>query len=329
MKKMIYYPGFEIKDETWLKFALLYFDNLSPIIPEQQLSNKKNFSESFNKIIGETDLITPHHPTNDDVTIASVSACEELDNYLKNPERYRPIFGHNNSANLLETWRRIDKQTTTFFQEKFTPDFFSYCINNKLATKCDEGMKISPDVAFVYMSFLANTISQNNEIEMITDLAQYSMISRKNEHNSSSIVSDIEGFNKDTILHIPQNLDIIPIDTILELRKQKNFNECRKAYMREVYKQIESKEQNQEYDHTQLRSSKNEFISIANNVFIMAATVALCCTTKDFNLTRDIATAYIGAENMTRSIERICESTGIIQNKKKIKKFLAEINKLK
>ena len=33
MKELLYYPGFEVKDETWLKFALLYLDHISPIIP--------------------------------------------------------------------------------------------------------------------------------------------------------------------------------------------------------------------------------------------------------------------------------------------------------
>ena len=32
MKGMIYYPGFEVKDETWLKFALLYLDRIRPIV---------------------------------------------------------------------------------------------------------------------------------------------------------------------------------------------------------------------------------------------------------------------------------------------------------
>ena len=34
MEELIYYPGFEVSNEDWLKFALLYLDKLNPIIPE-------------------------------------------------------------------------------------------------------------------------------------------------------------------------------------------------------------------------------------------------------------------------------------------------------
>ena len=30
----MYYPNFEIQDQNFLKFALLYIDEISPIIPE-------------------------------------------------------------------------------------------------------------------------------------------------------------------------------------------------------------------------------------------------------------------------------------------------------
>ena len=34
MKELIYYPSFEVRNREWLKFALLYIENLNPIIPE-------------------------------------------------------------------------------------------------------------------------------------------------------------------------------------------------------------------------------------------------------------------------------------------------------
>ena len=34
MREFIYYPGFQIKDHEWLKFALIYLDTLDPIIPD-------------------------------------------------------------------------------------------------------------------------------------------------------------------------------------------------------------------------------------------------------------------------------------------------------
>ena len=34
LKSLLYYPNFEIANKTWLKFALLYIDELRPIIPD-------------------------------------------------------------------------------------------------------------------------------------------------------------------------------------------------------------------------------------------------------------------------------------------------------
>lgn len=62
MKDMIYYPGFEVRDKTWLKFALLYFDCLRPIIPTTIAPERDYISDSFCIIMDETDLIQPYRP---------------------------------------------------------------------------------------------------------------------------------------------------------------------------------------------------------------------------------------------------------------------------
>jgi hypothetical protein len=54
MKKLIYYPSFEIHDQTWLKFALLYFDQLQPIVP---FDGDRYISNETRNILDSTDLI--------------------------------------------------------------------------------------------------------------------------------------------------------------------------------------------------------------------------------------------------------------------------------
>ncbi|POP30871.1 hypothetical protein C3R19_29675, partial [Blautia producta] len=56
---------------------------------------------------------------------------------------------------------------------KFSTDFYYYCIDEGIAHPCDEGIKIHEDLAFVYMSFLAEVISEANEMEAITDISKY------------------------------------------------------------------------------------------------------------------------------------------------------------
>jgi hypothetical protein len=56
MQRMVYYPGFEVANSTWLKFALLYINTLRPIIPP----NGYNYLSNQHRMLKEeTDLIVP------------------------------------------------------------------------------------------------------------------------------------------------------------------------------------------------------------------------------------------------------------------------------
>lgn len=59
MQELIYYPGFEVRNVSWLKFALLYIETLRPIIP---VSGDKHISNFYSRIINETDLIERFRP---------------------------------------------------------------------------------------------------------------------------------------------------------------------------------------------------------------------------------------------------------------------------
>ncbi len=52
MTPLVYYPGFEPADENWLKFALLYLERVTPIIPESAdiwLSDDFRYASLFNR----------------------------------------------------------------------------------------------------------------------------------------------------------------------------------------------------------------------------------------------------------------------------------------
>ena len=73
MKELLYYPGFEIKNETWLKFALLYLDHISPIIPYINASEKDYLTPTFLKVKNNSDLISIKRPTPDDLQSLKIS----------------------------------------------------------------------------------------------------------------------------------------------------------------------------------------------------------------------------------------------------------------
>lgn len=59
MHRLLYYPNFEIQDPNFLKFALLYIDEIRPIIP---VAARRSLSDSMKNILNNTELICPYTP---------------------------------------------------------------------------------------------------------------------------------------------------------------------------------------------------------------------------------------------------------------------------
>ncbi len=336
MKDMIYYPGFETRNENWLKFALLYFDVLRPIIPYTMRSESTYLSENFQRVMGETDLIEPYRPDYTEGKCASILACEEFEKYLHAPEQYKAYFLARRSVNLIEKWRSVQYQDCTLFEGKYSQDFFEYCIENKLATPCYEGIKISYDLAFVYMSLLADIIAKQNEYEMITDVKKYSnFLISKDLLLSKKKRNRIEAVRNNITVELPANLTDIPLDAIINLRKSKNFNDCRTAYLREIDKLLECKENEKAFSLQNMLSYKTDFVRISEGVLNLTASVVISAVSfrslvsgHDDALLPALATAVIdfkSAKDAFRDIPNYLES---MKTKHLARKYIASLEKL-
>ncbi len=338
MKDMLYYPGFEVKNETWLKFALLYFDCLRPIIPYTIRSEENYVSDSFLRIMHETDFISPFRPDYTEGNIASVLACNEFDLYLKNPERYGSFFGKSYASNLVEKWQTPQAQVTTLFEGKYSKIFFDYCIENRIASQCREGIKISNDFAFVYMSFLADIISKNNELDMITDSSQYSSILLENDKKTSKANQVNTSVARNCIeLMIPSNLKNVPMQEIIKLRNSRGFNETRKAYTTELAAFIIAKEkEDTSYSLDKLLSYKNDFIKFFNNTltFLASATVTaysiktLADGIPGNELLPMAAATFIDAKALADICSDFPDFAKTIKTKHLARKYVAKISRL-
>lgn len=235
MRDMIYFPGFEVKNENWLKFALLYFDTLRPIIPYTVYSEERYLSDTFQRVMGETDLIEPYRPEYEEGSCASILACEEFEKFLSHPEIYGAYFCGSKSGAHIKKWKNRNYQDCTLFSGKYSQIFFDFCTKNKIATPCQEGIHISNDLAFVYMSLLADVISKRHEYEMITDVQKYSRylinrdltVSKENQNRITAAQNNIE-------FSLPTELNHIPLERFVQLRNDRSFNATRKAYMTQI-----------------------------------------------------------------------------------------------
>ena len=336
MRDMIYFPGFEVKNENWLKFALLYFDTLRPIIPYTFYAEERYLSDTFQHVMGETDLIRPYRPDYDEGFCASILACEEFEKFLSHPEIYGSYFYGSKSGSHIQRWRNRNYQDCTLFSGKYSQEFFDFCTDNKIATPCPEGIRISNDLAFVYMSLLADVISKQHEYEMITDVQKYSRylinkdltVSRENQNRIRVAQNNIE-------FSLPADLEHIPLERFVQLRKDRNFNAARKAYMSQIEQLITHQENGEFFSLEDLLSYKKDFIRIGQQALSFTASAIVSCFSfySLFNEQQNaivpaLASAVVDGVAVKDAFSNLPQYVNSIKEKHLAKKYVARIESL-
>lgn len=228
MKELIYYPSFEVRNQEWLKFALLYIENLDPIIPE---SGDVHLSDEYKKIVNETDLIQKHRPDYTEGDNASLDAIDQIERILRHPEAFVSIFNDND---FLEKWKNPNRHQYTLFREKYTDYWKSFCIENNIGSRSNYGLLVNRDVANIYMTILAQCVADSRGVSPITDirfLDRFSIFTRKVNQNNNQTINAAQGVIN---LKLPRNIRNISIDKIVKLRNQNNFKQHQRAFHNEL-----------------------------------------------------------------------------------------------
>lgn len=217
MKELLYYPGFEVKDENWLKFALLYVRKLDSIIPPR---GDNYLSDLYSQINNQTDFFRSLRPDYEEGINASIDALEQLEKVFMNPKRYHRIFG---IYDVKEKWSQYRYQDYTLFREKYTYEFERFCIENGIAHECCEGVKVPRELAFMYMAQLSSVISDKRGLSAITDyseLDRFNIFTRKTSYNSKRKIT----IARNTInLYLPKKLEDISFSNIIRLRNSNDY----------------------------------------------------------------------------------------------------------
>ena len=171
MDRLIYYPSFEPKDIDWLKYALIYVDQFSPIIPER---GRGTLSSNFKKIEEETDLVKIHEPHWKQGDIATAKTLKEIEYIESHPEQFMDILG---AVNINRTWRNPNNWQFELYEEKFNTTFKYECIKKGLGKESNNGILTSKELAQLYMTFLAEEIAIQKIANPITDSKQYDQLS--------------------------------------------------------------------------------------------------------------------------------------------------------
>ena len=267
MKRLLYYPGFELKSEDWLKFALLYIDELHPIIPE---AGKRYLSDTYAAIRAETDLIFPDSPDYREGCAATLDAIELVQRMLQHPKDYGSTIG---DGDYPAKWRLPRNHQYTLFDAKYTPAWRDFCLSEGLAIVCDEGLRLARPLGLIYMSFLAHVISEGRGIAPITDYEEMdhiSILTRK----ASPLTRRKTAIARSIVqLKLPANISDLDIKKLIAHRKREGFKDRLHAFHSELEKHIAEMEAG-EADRTFLDSRGSIIREFSDEIVSLGVGVA-------------------------------------------------------
>jgi hypothetical protein len=253
MNKLIYYPGFEVRERDWLKFALLYIDELNPIIPA---SGDNYLSDLYHKLMDETDLISSHRPDHGEGLKATLDAIDVVERILIRPESYSSVFA---GSDVVSAWRDPQNHCYVLFEEKYTRDWERFCVSHGLGTLTDEGITLPKELGFIYMTLLAQTIADSRGISPITDYADLDRFSIFTRRTDAVQPERLEIAQAVIELKLPARLSQIELDEFIKLRNRPGFKQRLKAFHKEF---------DRYFDNIEDGASPGQFVSSFNSVWM-------------------------------------------------------------
>ncbi len=324
MKDLIYFPYFEPQNDKWLKFALLYVDEFRPIIP---YNRKEDISDLYKQIIQETDLVKSYSPNYAEGSTASQKTIKEIECLLTNIQNKNYLFDYRNLFKNIQNNRNY-----FLYKEKFSHEFEEYCCEKNLADKHDNGIYLSEELAYIFMTNLAKEISYKTNSSIITDSNKF-----QNYSNSKKILNQTNQRKMNLAENIidfklPKNIELIEFDKLIKFRKVNrrllnNFNN-------ELNK-ISDANINDISTHNFLQNYNEIYIELMKKISIFGLTCAsipfsIFTLLKDndistFDYAKEMTSAIGGISGMAFAIKDVIKDT---KEKRQTIKYFANLEKI-
>jgi hypothetical protein len=333
VNRVLYYPGFEVEDENWLKFALLYIGELRPIIP---LSGDATLSDLTLKVREETDLFNFYRPSYTDAEWASHIALDIMQGILQTPKLYMHIF---HKADVVKHLTDSNTHNFLVYDEKTIYEFREFCLRKGFATNSYEGTLFNPEIGNTYMTILSNVIAERHNIQCITDKSQmnrYNLLSRNsikfNADNGLGIEQVLRRHRvaKSIIeLYLPKGISNIDINTIIDFRAENDYREALNAFHRQINNYLSKLDSGEamgefeeELNHT-VRELRRQFLLL---VPITTSTAFQVWSIINGNTSLEtISSAAVGATSAIHTIRKTLDVYTAGEDSRFTRKYLSQL----
>ncbi|MFM5878558.1 hypothetical protein ACET7V_03740 [Aeromonas sanarellii] len=217
MKTHIYYPGMEVRDELWLKFALLYLERLAFVFT---VSEKSGLTALLETLRRQTDLLAePPAPA----FFATITP--QIENQIAGlvaPDFVRhKVFGN---KELIGRWRTPANHDCFCPAQSGLERLHGFCLAHGFASLEEGGFRMARRFANLLSMRLAREWALANEGALITDhdyLDRLLHLLESRYHNRGGQ----DCFHLEIPLRVPANLSEIPIAELIALRGRSGFRQ--------------------------------------------------------------------------------------------------------
>ncbi|MFM5105206.1 hypothetical protein [Aeromonas dhakensis] len=217
MKTYIYYPGMEVRDELWLKFALLYLERLAFVFT---VSEKSGLTALLQTLEQETDLLAERP---DAAFFAAITPqVESQIAGLIAPDFVRhKVFGN---KELIGRWRTPANHDCFCPAQAGLERLHGFCLAHGFASREEGGFRMARRFANLLSMRLAREWALANEGALITDhdyLDRLLHLLESRYHNRGGQ----DCFHLEIPLQVPTHLSDIPFAELIALRSRSGFRQ--------------------------------------------------------------------------------------------------------
>ena len=172
----LYYPSIDIKNSDWLKTAVLFWDTISTIVPS---SIKTPYNTPETKYLESIGVLKPIIVSPRDISVVGIE--DNILSILSSPEITNEIIDLSNS-NFTRLYRskmssRVEEAIRKFQYSYLNSDELSFYLQEEIKRIINNDPPIyyyvNDSFSNLYMTVLANKLSEDNSLAMVTDSIPY------------------------------------------------------------------------------------------------------------------------------------------------------------